>query len=253
MAGAGGNAGGQSGAAGGAAGAGGHVTDGGTSDGSPACPGFDASNLASGLVSWWKGEGNGNDSAGLNNGTLQNVTFVPGRFGGQAFNFDGQTSAVVVPSSTTLDVATGFGISLWIKVPSWPSGARFIVNKWVYSVEDKDISLNENGQIGFFLYATSSGALESNATLTLNTWHHVAATYDGTTARLYIDGVLDASAPATGDVADNIGSLTFAHNAVRGAQEAVNNGYLTGAVDEIRWYNRTLSASEIGALHAGCE
>ncbi len=239
---------------GGAGGAGGQPTDGGASDASRTCPvAFDGSNLSSGLVSWWRAEGNGNDSAGHNNnGFLENVSFVPGPFGGQAFNFDGTTSDVVVQTSTTLDLATGFGISLWVKVAAWPSAGTVVVDKWVYGQEDKLISLHPDGHIGFLLYPTASQQVVSSTALTLGTWYHVAATYDGATVRIYIDGILDGSAPAAGDVADSTGSLTFAHNAVRGAQEPVNNGFFSGALDEVRWYNRALSAAEISALHDGC-
>jgi hypothetical protein len=239
---------------GGAAGAGGQPRDGGASDMAPTCPvTFDGSNLSSGLVSWWRAEGNGNDSAGHNNnGFLENVTFVPGPLGGLAFSFDGLTSDVVVQTSTTLDVATGFGISFWVKVAAWPSANTFIFNKWVYGQEDKRVSVAPDGHLVFFLYPTTSQEVISSTALTLNTWHHVAATYDGATERIYIDGTLDASASATGDVGDGTGSLTFAHNAVRGAQESQNNGFFSGALDEVRWYNRALSAAEITALHDGC-
>jgi hypothetical protein len=260
---AGGGAGGQSvgGAAGsavaGSGGAGGQPRDGGASDGSQTCPAaFDGSNLSSGLVSWWRAEGNGTDSAGHNNtGVLNNVSFVPGPLGGQAFDFDGTTSAVVVPTSTTLDLATGFGISLWVKVAAWPSAGTgtFLVDKWVYGQEDKLVSITPDGHVGLLLYPTTAQQLMSSTALTLGTWHHIAATYDGATVKIYFDGTLDASGAAAGDVGDNSGSLTFAHNAVRGAQESVNNGYFTGALDEIRWYNRALSAAEITALHEGCQ
>ncbi len=248
VAGAGGGAGG-----GGAGGAGGQPRDGGASDASRTCPVvFDGSNLSSGLVSWWRAEGNGNDSAGHNNnGFLENVSFVPGPLGGQAFSFDGTTSDVVVQTSTTLDLGTGFGISLWVKVAAWPSGAMFLVDKWVYAQEDKLVSLHQDGHIGFLLYPTTSDQVVSSTALTLGTWHHVAATYDGATAKIYIDGTLDASAPAAGDVGDSTGSLTFAHNAVREAGQEPN-GFLAGALDEVRWYNRALSAAEVTALHDGC-
>ena len=144
----------------GAGGAGGQPRDGGTSDASLTCPvAFDGSNLSSGLVSWWRAEGNGNDSAGHNNnGSLDNVSFVPGPLGGQAFSFDGTTSGVVIQTSTTLDLATGFGISLWVKVAAWPSGGTFLVDKWVYAQEDKLVSITPDGHIGFLLYPTASPA-----------------------------------------------------------------------------------------------
>src|SRR5439155_10222328 len=56
----------------------------------------------SGLISWWPAEGNGNDIADGNNGTLfTNTTFMPGKVG-QAFSFDGTSSAVVIPASSNL-------------------------------------------------------------------------------------------------------------------------------------------------------
>ena len=60
----------------------------------------------SGLVNWWPGDGNANDIAGSNNGTLQNgVTFAPGKVG-SAFNFDGVDDFVNVPDTASLDAIT---------------------------------------------------------------------------------------------------------------------------------------------------
>src|SRR5262245_65255486 len=55
-----------------------------------------------GLVSWWRGEGNATDAQGVNHGTLVGgVTFAPGQVG-QAFSFDG-TGRVNVPDAPVLD------------------------------------------------------------------------------------------------------------------------------------------------------
>src|SRR5262245_15525608 len=55
-----------------------------------------------GLVSWWRGEGNANDSVGSNHGALRGGTgFGPGRVG-QAFAFDGVDDWVFVPDSASL-------------------------------------------------------------------------------------------------------------------------------------------------------
>ena len=55
----------------------------------------------SGMVSWWPGEGNGFDIQGTNNGTLVNVTFVPGKVG-QAFYLNGTNAYVNIPDSPSL-------------------------------------------------------------------------------------------------------------------------------------------------------
>ena len=59
-----------------------------------------------GLVGWWPGEGNANDLAGTNNGTLVNsVNFTNGRVG-QAFSLDGASGYVLIPDSPSLDAFT---------------------------------------------------------------------------------------------------------------------------------------------------
>src|SRR5437660_564517 len=67
-----------------------------------------------GLVGWWAGEGNANDSSSHGNvGNLLNgIAFIPG-MDGQAFQFDGNTGAVVVPPSSSLAVQS-FTIEAWI-------------------------------------------------------------------------------------------------------------------------------------------
>src|SRR5205823_3885459 len=76
----------------------------------------------------------------------------------------------------------------------------------------------------------------------LNTWTHVAATYDGTTARLYIDGQLAASAP-----------LSYSPNTVSPLRIAAGNTegnpdfFVPGRVDEAAVYPSVLSASRIKA------
>jgi len=68
----------------------------------------------SGLVSWWRAEGNGLEQADSNNGTLiGNTTFGPGRVG-QAFVFDGSGDAVAVGSGANLQLQN-FTIESWIK------------------------------------------------------------------------------------------------------------------------------------------
>jgi hypothetical protein len=53
---------------------------------------------ASGVVAWWKGEGNANDIAGANNGTVQgNTVYAAGKVG-QAFSLDGTNSEVTAPA-----------------------------------------------------------------------------------------------------------------------------------------------------------
>jgi hypothetical protein len=204
----------------------------------------DGSTLNTGLVSWWRGEGNANDSAGANNGTVQGgVTFVAGKVG-QAFEFNGSTGDVRVPTSTTLDLAQGYTIAFWIQVAALPSTEIKIMIKWVSGAETKQVVLEPNGTMGLGLYPVASNGFVSTSTpLTLNTWHFVTATYDGSNERIYLDGQVEGSQAGTGNVVNSTGAVYFASDSSKGGPP-----FFAGGLDEIRWYSRALSASEVMAL-----
>jgi hypothetical protein len=87
----------------------------------------------SGLVSWWRAEGNANDSIGTNNGTpTGGITYTNGEVG-QAFVFNNTTSYIPVPASPGLNVGTnnGFTIEGWIQPNAFDvvSGASHQFNR----------------------------------------------------------------------------------------------------------------------------
>jgi hypothetical protein len=71
-----------------------------------------------------------------------------------------------------------------------------------------------------------------------NVWTHVAGTYDGTTLRLYINGVQVASVNRTGPIATSTGPLRIGGNSLWGE-------FFQGRIDEVRVYNRALTPAEI--------
>ncbi len=79
--------------------------------------------------------------------------------------------------------------------------------------------------------------------ITRGEWHHVAATYDGTTWRLYVDGLLDGEAEANAmPRADSIHPFAIG-SAI--ASDGTPHGFLQGAVDELRVWDRARSEDEI--------
>lgn len=170
----------------------------------------------------------------------------------------------MIPTSTTLNLTNGYTVAFWINVPAWPSQSTLVINKFVNAAEDKAIYIDADGTIGFFLAGATpltamlSGGLDSATALTMHTWHHVAATYNGTDANIYVDGLLDASLVASGNALNSTGSLVFAHNPARanrltiGGTLVSTNTFFIGYLDEIRWYARSLSAAEVAALASGC-
>jgi hypothetical protein len=88
----------------------------------------------------------------------------------------------------------------------------------------------------------NTGALDLSATgpseVPLNVWTHLAATYDGTTLRLFVNGTLVGSRAVTGSLVASDGPLRIGGNAVWGE-------YFEGLIDDVRVYNRALTADEI--------
>ena len=74
--------------------------------------------------------------------------------------------------------------------------------------------------------------------LPLNTWSHIAATYDGANQRIFVNGVQVASRAQTGNITTSTGAVRIGGNAIWPE-------WFSGAVDEVRIYNRALTASQI--------
>jgi hypothetical protein len=134
-------------------------------------------------------------------------------------------------------------MSAWIKPTSNTSGFHTILNK----EGEYEVSL-VNGQIG---WAISNSNPAWNWVYTgyappVNTWTHIAVTYDGSTIKTYANGVLVHSQPGSG----NIGDSDTPENDFRigSRQCSVCVEYFSGGIDEVRVYSRALSAAEIQAL-----
>jgi hypothetical protein len=164
-----------------------------------------------GLVAWWAAEGNANDSAGTNNGSIKgNVTFVAGKVG-QAFHFDG-TDFVQVPNSTSLNPAT-ISLEGWIRATEQ---SQLMENgRAVVFAKAGPCGYGGYGTIltgsGTPVYASpfvcipqpGDGNNFASSDLALGTyplldgqWHHIALAYTGNEGtpyvltRAYVDGTL---------------------------------------------------------------
>jgi len=215
--------------------------------------GFSCAPPPSGLVSWWKGDGNAADSVGLNQGTPKNgVSFVPGEVN-QAFQFDGTNQYVEIPDSPSLDPTNSLCIETWVYVSGYPNtDLATIITKFNPSIGQLNQYQLEthyaNGRLNFrpLLLLSSGYALVDGATtIQFNTWYHVAMTYDGASLKLYVNGALDGSVSASGFIAPTSEPLRI-------GGPSSGPWWFKGRVDEVSFYNRVLSASEVfGIYQAG--
>jgi hypothetical protein len=178
------------------------------------------------------------DSSGsYRTGTLVNGSWTTaGKYGGAAA-LNGTSSEIDPPALGTF-YKTGFTLEAWAyKLTSKTDVA--LVGTWAGSQNGGPmIWVDTSGHYRLTLGASLGNYLDSGISPALGRWQHVAATYDGATARIYVDGVLAASSTYTGNVGDS--------NSWRiGAYGSPATGFFNGSVDNIRIYSRALSASEI--------
>jgi hypothetical protein len=208
--------------------------------------------LQFGLLGHWDmEEGTGStlvDQSGLqNNATLINpsgISWGPGprntslslpgtsnRFGSVAHN-----SSLAIPKDIS--------ISVWIR-PLGISTKRVITK----GVNGFELGVHNTGQVEFRINRQASGTtyrlLSSKQYPTDgNTWMHIAVTYDGITASIYVNGQLDNSA--------NFNNASIIHD-TSALQIGARNGIdrWEGGIDDLRLYNRALNSSEVNMLYAG--
>lgn len=201
-----------------------------------------------GLISWWRADGNANDSVGGHNGTLSGgMTFTKGVHG-QAFA-GGSRRHVFVPDSPNFQV-TSFSVGAWVNIHahSWTVIARQSSVAGSFSLAG-----NLDGTMHFainFSGGTSGACII--APISYDTWHQVTGTLDTTVGilRLYIDGILVAQ---TSTSVVPFLSLPAGSGATGiGIGNAVNNDFpMLGEIDDVVLYSRALSAAEVQDLVTG--
>jgi hypothetical protein len=186
-----------------------------------------------GLVSWWPGDGNASDIVGTSNGTAQGgVTFAPGKVG-QAMSFNGTNQFVDVPA---MNLGRTFSLEFWVR-PTRTANYQHLISNSFSSANFGALYLRINHleywQGGMLQVMTPDSVLT-------NAWSHVALTSDGSAVRIYVNGSL----------AGTNGALVQSfNNALRlGSSIPSESDFLQGLLDEVKLYNRALSAAEIQAI-----
>ncbi|HEX5782201.1 MAG TPA: PQQ-dependent sugar dehydrogenase, partial [Solirubrobacteraceae bacterium] len=182
-----------------------------------------------------------NDTSGLgNHGTTTSATWAAmGRFG-TALSFNGTSSWVTVPDSPSLDLTTGMTLEAWVNPVQLTGTWRTLIfkqttNGMAYALYAADGANRPRGQVQIGGEQNAVGT----AALPLNAWTHLATTYDGSTQRLFVNGVQVASRAQTGSAAVSTGVLRIGGNSIWAAER------YRGLIDEVRVYDRALTATEI--------
>jgi hypothetical protein len=223
--------------------------------------------LDEGLVARWPADGNARDAVGGNDGVpIGNVRFFPG-ISGLAFRFDGQGSYVRILNPLNFKIDDQVTIEFWMKADPDSSVQSYsgLVTSDFYSIGftgyggtmgvNFGISTTENeppqrnGVTTRANFTSISDANNSGASLTPGVWYHVAGTYDGAKLQLYINGsAWGRPVFHTGRIRPMLPNSFIAIGADDGRMtcpDCIGQQYFKGLIDEVRIYNRALSADEI--------
>jgi hypothetical protein len=178
------------------------------------------------------------DSSGnQNNGSISGATRVAGKYG-NGLSFNGTSALVTITNSASFNLTTGMTVEAWVNSAS-NTGWRCVITK--ETTGDNIWAIYGSGGSatpGFWGVVNGSTYSATGTVLTLNTWTHLAATFDGTTIQFYKNGALAGSRAAPGALPITPNSLFIGGNSVFGE-------YFSGVIDEVRIYNRALAAAEI--------
>lgn len=203
-----------------------------------------ANRITDNLVAYYPLNNNsGADASGNGyNMTLNTTTATTNRFTSPnaAVLFNGNAGGSVI-SNNNLNFNNQYTISCWIKATSLGGNQR-IVDKLLNTTTSNFLVDLNNTTLRFYVGNPGNNNVQSSQPLATNTWYHIVACYDGTTAKLYVNNILSNSTAATGVLTPNTSQMLL------GVAQSSSLRF-SGAIDEVRLYNRALSTFEIASLY----
>lgn len=188
-----------------------------------------------GLVGEWMMEGSAADTSGNgNDGTVTNAVPAADRFGvpDRCYSFDGNGDYIGVTGLAGTYVR--YAVSFWLQ----SAGTAFNASPTVIRMGGNSfLRFSNNTQTPLDAYV--DGTLKGTATLSVGAWHHVAATCDGSSFVLYVDGQQAVSGTAA----------LFTMDGFQIGANSASSHYYYGLMDDVRFYGRGLDADEVAVLY----
>jgi len=229
-----------------------------------------SSTLTEGLVAYYPLDGNLFDASGNGfHGSNFSATAVTDVVKGDCYQFNGSSTAIVVYDTALKNMFPAAGsvtISAWVQVRAWNNMGHTVIaamDSGRIIQTRASIRLNATGVPYFYSHGDDSARLLSAfGALTTNQWHLVTGVQTGTVARLYIDGQLAGEnlnypllmAPSS-PTFRAIFTPPYADISVSASIGAwtdwweVPESTFNGRIDEVRYYNRGLTATEVNDLY----
>jgi gliding motility-associated-like protein len=225
-----------------------------------------AQNIREGRISFYPFNGNAQDQQGTNHGTVYGAQPAPDRFGNpnSAFYFDGIKDFIAIPDHPSINFAANedFSVSVWIKIApeqndmggnnneilgkwntlitsSYPYAIRYWNSLASASNKEKIFALRYDSR-----YCQNNPLTNSSCIITSDNWHHIVFSKKGSKISLFQDGIFQES------VTDNttLTCDTKNSNPIYVGKRDTDRRYFTGLIDDISFYNRALTNTEVKIL-----
>ncbi len=208
--------------------------------------------ITTGLVGWWKFDENTGttafDSSGNSlNGGLGGSTIptwvAPGKVGTSMLNFGG-IGYVSVNYNSLLE-PTAWTMTAWVRASSFPNGYNAVISK--VSGYYYQLFVKSSGKLAVYVAGANGGVFydgTGSITLSTATWYRLTVTYSAATGLIgYVNTSVDASAAAPGSwIGTGGGDLSIGNDLNTGGR------LWNGDLDDVRFYNRALTAADIATL-----
>jgi hypothetical protein len=179
------------------------------------------------------------------------ATWVAGRRNG-ALRFAGLSATgsryIDVPWNSSLVVTTGLTALAWVRLDQTPNQLQTIAGRGT-GTTDWALYLFKNANHVNFDLRTANGnysvSISTSGPLATGTWYHIAATYDGTRIRVYVNGTELGNQAASGQVQCNASGTIPLGVAARATAAGTRTDPLLGTLDEVKVWKRALAAAEI--------
>jgi hypothetical protein len=198
-----------------------------------------------------------------NHGTIINAQHVKGGSVGGGCKLDGRGDYINVPNSDSLEIKERLTLAVWIRFKSFGPGGYgneegHIIKKgdplwWnpAFGLAYRKKNRLARFVIGHPAKPSRNGAgkyVYSKKVLETGRWYHIAGTYDGAKVKLYIDGRLEAQEPYTARIRADRAPVMLGGGKLFSKSGFANHFAVDATIDDVRVYNRALSADEVGLL-----
>lgn len=206
-----------------------------------------SSTLLNDIVAYWNGEeasGNAIDQVGSLDGVCTGIAYQQASSGivNYGYTFNGSTDVITIGDHSELELQQ-LSISLWVKVTY---GVYGLFTNCV-SGEGYQLMVDGGspGNVSWWLRGDPYPRVLGSIDITDGEWHHIVATYDKINLKVYVDGELDGTTPATQ-------TITYVGTSCLIGDDPIGDTTnLDGYIDEIGIWSRALTESEIDELYNG--